>query len=169
MRNALILLPVVALAVAGFGASAAGKPASAHVTAAAAAKRTVVKTRHGSLGTFLVDGRGRTLYRFLKDTSKKSHCSGQCATFWPPLLTSGKPAAQGGAKASMLSTTRRSNGARQVTYNGRPLYHFSGDSKAGDTNGEGLNAFGARWYVVSTAGNVIKSSTAAAPPSNNGY
>ena len=161
MRKALILLPVAALALAGYGATASGKPAS--VRATASAKHTVVKTRHGSLGTFLVDGQGRTLYRFLRDTSSKSHCSGQCATFWPPVLTSGKPAAQGAAKASMLSTTRRSNGARQVTYNGRPLYRFSGDSKAGDTNGEGINAFGARWYVVSPAGKVIKSST------TNGY
>ena len=155
MRNALILLPVVALAVAGFGASAAGKPASAHVTAAAAAKRTVVKTRHGSLGTFLVDGRGRTLYRFLRDTSKKSHCSGQCATFWPPLRVSGKPTVGSGLSASKVGTIRRSDGRRQVTYNHHPLYRFAMDTRAGATNGQGLTAFGGRWFVLSPAGTQV--------------
>jgi predicted lipoprotein with Yx(FWY)xxD motif len=112
----------------------------------------VVKTHKTSLGVILVDTRGRTLYMFTKDKRNKSSCSGQCATFWPPLTTRGKPVAGPGAKASLLGTTKRSDGHMQVTYEGHPLYRFAQDAKAGQTNGEGLNAFGAKWYAVSPSG-----------------
>ena len=121
----------------------------------AATKAATVKTRHGKLGTFLVDSKGRTLYLFEKDKTSKSKCSGACATAWPPLLSSAHPKAAGGAKASLLSTSKRSDGTRQVTYNGHPLYYFIQDAKAGDTKGQGLNAFGAKWYVLSSAGKKI--------------
>jgi predicted lipoprotein with Yx(FWY)xxD motif len=121
----------------------------------AATKAATVKTRHGKLGTFLVDSKGRTLYLFEKDKTSKSKCSGDCATAWPPLLSSSKPKASGGAKASLLSTSKRSDGTRQVTYNGHPLYYFVQDKKAGDTKGEGVDGFGAEWYAVSSAGKKI--------------
>jgi predicted lipoprotein with Yx(FWY)xxD motif len=156
MRKALILLLPIAVAVAGCGSATTA-------TAPVASKHAVVKTRHGRLGTFLVDGSGRTLYRFLKDTGRKSHCTGQCASFWPPLTTSEKPEAEGGAKASMLGTSRRANGAKQVTYGGRPLYHYAPDTKPGQTTGQGINAFGARWYVESPSGKVIKASATPSP------
>lgn len=157
MRKALILLLPIAVAVAGCGS------ATPTATAPVASKHAVVKTRHGRLGTFLVDGSGRTLYRFLKDTGRKSRCTGQCASFWPPLTTSEKPEAEGGAKASMLGTSRRANGAKQVTYGGRPLYRYAPDTKPGQTTGQGINAFGARWYVVSPSGKVIKASATPSP------
>ena len=90
-----------------------------------------------------------------KDKGRRSSCSGQCAKFWPPLLTSGKPTAGAGAKASLLGTTRRSNGTMQVTYAGHPLYRFTQDKKSGQTRGEGLNFFGASWYVLSPSGKKI--------------
>jgi hypothetical protein len=68
---------------------------------------------------------------------------------------SGKPTAGRGVRAALLGTTKRSGGKRQVTYNGHPLYRFQGDHKAGDVNGQGINAFGARWYVVSPSGKAI--------------
>src|SRR4051812_9190869 len=110
MRKALLILPIATLVLAGCGAGA-GHNASAP-SASAAAKHTVVKTRSGDLGTYLVDGRGRTLYLFEKDTGRRSRCTGACASFWPPLTTRGKPAAQGGAKAAKLSTQRRAGGAK---------------------------------------------------------
>src|SRR5690348_16844997 len=73
----------------------------------AATGTATVKTRHGKLGTFLVDGKGRTLYLFEKDKTKKSTCSGACAAAWPPLTTTGHPKAAGGAKASLLGTSKR--------------------------------------------------------------
>ncbi|MBM9508654.1 COG4315 family predicted lipoprotein [Actinacidiphila acididurans] len=131
-----------------------------------------VTTKSVPLGTVLVNNRGRTLYVFQKDTTSTSTCTGTCAATWPPLLTSGKPAATGGVKSNLLSTSTRSGGAKQVTYNGHPLYMFSGDKTAGQTNGQGLTAFGAKWYVLGTNGKQItKTSSSASPTSgtSGGY
>lgn len=124
-------------------------------THAAQGKGPVVSTAKTGLGRILVDSRGRTLYLFGKDRNGKSACSGQCAGFWPPLIASGKPRAAGGAKASLIGMTKRADGRMQATYNHHPLYMFAKDKKAGQTNGEGLSAFGAKWYVVSPAGSKI--------------
>ena len=134
---------------------------AALASGSSASAGAVVKTRKTSLGVILVDTRGRTLYMFMKDKRNKSSCSGQCATFWPPLTTSGKPVAGPGAKASLLGTTKRSDGHMQVTYKGHPLYRFSQDAKAGQTKGEGVNAFGAKWYAVSPSGAKVMSSGSA--------
>jgi predicted lipoprotein with Yx(FWY)xxD motif len=119
-------------------------------------RRATVQVRRTGLGRILVDSRGHTLYLFKKDTGTKSRCSGSCAVNWPPLLVSGKPTAGSGVNGSKLKTTRRSDGKTQVVYNRHPLYRFIADSKPGNTNGEGLTAFGARWFVVSPAGNQIR-------------
>jgi predicted lipoprotein with Yx(FWY)xxD motif len=120
---------------------------------AAQTRGPIVSTASTSLGRILVNSSGRTLYLFGKDKNGKSACSGMCASFWPPLIaTGGKPRAAGSAKASLLGTTKRADGRLQVTYNHHPLYTFKQDTTKGQTNGEGLNAFGARWYAVSPAG-----------------
>lgn len=140
LTAALVLAAAAALVLAATGS---------------AASRATVSTRHGKLGTFLVGTNGRTLYLFEKDKTSKSTCSGQCATFWPPLLTSGKPKAAGKAKASLLGTTKRSDGKLQVTYKGHPVYYFVQDTKAGQTKGEGVDGFGAEWYVMAPSGKKI--------------
>ncbi len=145
----LSALPVGALAAGKSTSAANRKPATASV-----AKRTV-EERTTSLGKILVNSQGRTLYLFKKDSRGKSACSGECAKFWPPLRVSGKPSAGRGISASKLGTIRRSDGKQQVTYNGHPLYTFQQDTKAGQTHGEGLTAFGAKWFVLSPAGNQI--------------
>jgi predicted lipoprotein with Yx(FWY)xxD motif len=127
------------------------------------------------LGRVLVDGRGRTLYLFEKDKHGTSVCSGQCAGFWPPLVTSGKPLATRGAKTSLLGTTKRPDGRLQVTYNHHPLYTFVKDTSKGQTNGEELNVFGAEWYALSAAGtkveknNATSNSTGDTTPGGYGY
>lgn len=123
--------------------------------AAIAATHSTVSTVHTGLGKVIVDSRGRTLYLFEKDKRGRSSCSGICASYWPPLLTSAKPVAAGGLKRSLLGTIRRSDGTKQVTFAGHPLYRFSGDSKRGQTSGEGLTDFGASWYAVSPSGKKI--------------
>jgi predicted lipoprotein with Yx(FWY)xxD motif len=143
MRIGLVLL---------LAAVAAALPASA------SAKSATVGTRTGPLGTYLVDGRGRTLYLFEKDTGRRSRCAGACAQAWPPLISRGKPVADGRAKASLLSTSRRGNGSRQVTYGGHPLYRFAPDTAPGQTKGQGVNGFGALWWVVARSGRAITSS-----------
>jgi predicted lipoprotein with Yx(FWY)xxD motif len=116
---------------------------------AARAKGTIVSTGRTSLGRILVDSRGRTLYMFGPDRNGKSACAGMCATFWPPLIAHGNPHAVGGAKASLLGTTKRSDGLLQVTYNNHPLYGFFDDRKKGQANAEGVHTFGGIWHAVS--------------------
>src|SRR5262249_31990442 len=134
---------------------------------AAKASGPVVSTAETSLGRILVDSRGRTLYLFEKDRKGKSACSGQCATFWPPLIAGAKPRVAGGGKASLISTTKRADGRLQVTYDHHPLYTFVKDMKKGQTKGEGVDAFGAEWYVISPAGNKVKKDSSSA--SSTGY
>jgi predicted lipoprotein with Yx(FWY)xxD motif len=158
-------VPLVALAVAGCGSS--NNTPSGTVKPASGSSATVSAANTG-LGKILVDSQGRTLYLFEQDTGTKSTCSGGCATAWPPLRASGKLTAGGGAKASLLGTTPRSDGKPQVTYNGHPLYGYQGDSQAGDTNGQGINAFGALWYVLSPTGNEITTASSSSG-GGNGY
>jgi predicted lipoprotein with Yx(FWY)xxD motif len=113
------------------------------------------------LGRILVNSGGRTLYLFKGDAGTMSTCTGACATAWPPLLATGNPTAATGVTASKLGTTTRSDGTKQVTYNGHPLYLFIMDQKPGQTSGQGVNAFGAAWFVVSPSGNQIGASSSA--------
>jgi predicted lipoprotein with Yx(FWY)xxD motif len=137
-------------------------------TDAAPASSTVVSTTKTGLGTILVNSRGHTLYLFGKDRNGKSACSGQCASFWPPLIASGKPRVAGGAKASLIGTIKRADGRRQVTYNHHPLYTFVKDTKKGQTHGEALSAFVAKWYAVSPAGAKVVHQAANPIPQHNG-
>jgi predicted lipoprotein with Yx(FWY)xxD motif len=118
-----------------------------------------VNLQKTKLGSILVNSKGHTLYLFKKDTNGKSSCSASCAKLWPPLLSRGKPTAGSGVKASLLGRTRRSNGSLQVTYNKHPLYSYTLDTKAGQTKGEGVLAFGARWYAVSAKGTAVVRTT----------
>ena len=117
---------------------------------------SVVGTTKTSLGTFLVDSKGRALYLWDADHGSKSTCSGACAQAWPPLTTTGTPKASGAVKASLLGTTTRADGSHEVTYAGHPLYYFAGDTMAGQTTGQGSDGFGSPWWVVSPAGKAIQ-------------
>jgi predicted lipoprotein with Yx(FWY)xxD motif len=123
----------------------------------------VAASQNASLGSFLVDANGMTLYVFTKDTAATgsntavSACTGGCATLWPPLLTNGAPSAGTGATASLLGTLTRPDGSVQVTYNGWPLYDYSLDKTAGDTNGQGFKGV---WFALTPAGTQV---TAALP------
>jgi predicted lipoprotein with Yx(FWY)xxD motif len=108
------------------------------------------------VGRALVDDSGKTLYMFLADARNDSSCYGACASVWPPVLTSGKPAAEHGVLADKLSTYRRDDGGTQVTYNGHPLYYYQADAGAGDAYGQAVNQFGAEWYAITPAGQVAE-------------
>jgi predicted lipoprotein with Yx(FWY)xxD motif len=150
-----LAVPLAALAVAGCGSSNNSSSSSPSVPKLPTGRTATIGVSGSSLGNILVDSQGRTVYLFKKDTTSKSTCAGACAASWPPVRATGKPTAAGGAKASMLGTTKRSDGKPQVTYHGHPLYTFSGDQNAGDVNGQGVNAFGAVWWAVSPAGNQV--------------
>lgn len=148
---------LAALALAGCG----GSSNNASPTTASGSSATI-GVSNDALGSIIVNSQRRTVYLFQKDSGTKSTCTGACAVDWPPLLTSGKPTEGSGANASLVGTTSRPDGKKQLTYNGHPLYLFSGDKMPGDTNGEGLNAFGGNWYAVSPTGDQIN------PPANSG-
>jgi predicted lipoprotein with Yx(FWY)xxD motif len=133
----------------GSGGSGSGASTS---TSSPASGKTVITTKSGSMGTYLTDGSGRAVYLWVKDSMNKSECSGACAGAWPPVPASGGITASGSAKASDLGTITRSDGSKQVTYDGHPLYYYAGDSGPGQTNGQGSDGFGAKWWLVSPAG-----------------
>ena len=144
MKNVFKVAITATVALALAGAALAGAKPSA----------TLATSRSG-LGRIVVNGQGRTLYLFEKDTRNHSACSGICAAYWPPVLANGKAIAMTGLKQSLIGSIARSDGSRQVTYAGHPLYVFSGDSGRGQTNGEGLKDFGASWYVLAPSGKKI--------------
>ena len=166
LLSAAAALPLVAFAVAGCGSSnsSASAAPSAHGSA-------TVDVANSGLGKILVDSQGRTLYLFKKDAGTKSTCFGACATKWPPVRVTSKPTVSNGLTASKAGTTKRSDGKPEVTYNGHPLYLFVGDQKPGDTNGQGVNAFGGSWFAVSPAGIQVSGTAPTAPSSggNSGY
>ena len=117
---------------------------------------TVQVATSKTYGTYLVDGNGQSLYVLSSDSKDTSTCSGACAQAWPPLAVTGTPTAASGVAASLLGTIKRQDGTLQVTYNGLPLYTFVKDKASGDTNGEGVNAHGGEWDLVSPYGESIK-------------
>jgi predicted lipoprotein with Yx(FWY)xxD motif len=152
MMHYLKPLALVAAAVAAVAIFAVSASATADSGA-------VVKIGPSKLGRILVDAKGKTLYMWAHDKSAKSTCYGDCAEYWPPLITRGRPSALSGAQAGLLGTSRRSDGRLQVTYAGHPLYYFVKDTKAGQTSGEGLTGFGGRWDPLSAAGNAVHKGT----------
>lgn len=129
----------------GTGASTTASAASATQAAAKSAPSLVIGTyKTPEDGTLITGTNNRTLYMFKADEKstsaheKLSTCKGACAAVWPPVLASGTPAVAGKAKASLIGLTTRSNGTKQVTYNGLPLYYYAADTKAGQSIGNHL-------------------------------
>jgi predicted lipoprotein with Yx(FWY)xxD motif len=160
------LIAAVVLAAAALVAAVLGDTSSA--ASQKAPKGTVVSIHKTALGKVLADGRGRTVYLFEKDKNGMSSCNGACLAYWPAVLTSAKPRAGAGVRASLLGRTKRSDGRRQVTYAGHPLYTFAGDTKAGQTTGEGLTDFGAAWDAIAPSGRSIEPDALASGGSDNG-
>jgi predicted lipoprotein with Yx(FWY)xxD motif len=170
---ALLLIGLVALAACSPAATAAppttaptaapaatSAPATVAPTAAATATTAPAITeaglklvQNGTLGSFLADGQGRTLYLFTKDSPDSTTCYDKCQQYWPPLLSLGQPQAGQGITTTLLATTKRKDGMLQVTYNGWPLYYYAKDKAASDTQGQAVDG---TWWVVSAEGNPIK-------------
>jgi predicted lipoprotein with Yx(FWY)xxD motif len=174
---ALVALAAVGVLAAGCGSNGSGSGSggmggygsggTAPASGGASGVATVSATST-MLGMILVDGSGRTLYLFEKDQPNQSACAGACAAAWPVDQSSGTPKAGSGVTASLLGTIKRSDNTTQVTYNKHPLYYFQGDSGAGQQNGQGVDAFGAKWFVVGPAGGAVSGGATATTPANGG-
>jgi len=173
-RTLRLLAPLVALGLLAACSAADDTPATpAPSTPApatepapdapdAAGAPATVTTASGSLGTFLTDGDGRTLYLFTPDSPGVSTCTDACLQAWPALVTDGAPEAAGMADATLLGTLVRDDGGVQVTYAGWPLYAFAGDTVAGDVNGQGVEGV---WFLVAPDGTMLDAATPDAPAS----
>lgn len=172
IRLALVVPIVLALVIAGCGSSssssnAASAPASTPASsggaygqstgssASSSTPAALITTKHaGKLGTILAAGSKRlTVYLFEADKSGSSSCMGACASVWPPVTGSAK--AMGGAMSADLGTITRSDGTKQVTYKGHPLYLYVKDKDDHDTYGQGIKSFGAAWYALAPSGKKV--------------
>jgi predicted lipoprotein with Yx(FWY)xxD motif len=137
----------IALVAAGCGAAIPSSNGDA----------AMVRAMPSENGRILVDSKGHTLYLFEKDEEGESYCDGACAAVWPPYETDAAPHAGGGLAGSALGTIKRPDGDLQVTYQGHPLYYYAADaSTLGKTKGEGLEQFGAEWYLVGPNGKPVE-------------
>jgi len=143
---------VVATSIAAV-AIAQASPARAHASGVAK-----IAVRHTARGNLLVSSSGFTLYEFTRDRPHQDVCVKikECSESWPALETTGRPKAGAGVKASLLSSINLADGRKQVTYDGRALYLYSGDSGPGETYYIGATQFGGSWYAISPSGAAVK-------------
>jgi predicted lipoprotein with Yx(FWY)xxD motif len=146
---------LAAAACSSGSSSSSGSTSSSAAGSASSTSSTVITTKTSSGGSFLTNSAGRAVYLFMADSSGNSTCSGACASAWPPVVATGQPTAAGGAQSSGLSTITRSDGTKQVTYDGHPLYYFVGDTGPGTDKGQGVDGFGAKWWLVAPSGSSI--------------
>ena len=166
-------LLAVACGSSGTSSSSSSTPAASS-TATGSSAALVITTKSGSAGPYLTNGSGHAVYLFAKDGIDKSECSGACASAWPPVPAGGTVTASGSAVSKDLGSITRSDGTKQVTYDGHPLYYFAGDTGPGTSNGQGSNAFGAKWWLVAPSGAMITvtetgTSPSSSPSSSSGY
>jgi len=167
MTRIMLLLAAAAMVLAACSNSTTSTPPAGGTSSSGAAggTSTVQVASSPQYGSILVDSHGKTLYLFEQDTSKTSACTGSCIAIWPALTATGSPTAGAGLNASLLGTATQADGSSQVTYNGHLLYLFSGDAKAGDVTGEGVEGF----FVVSSAGDKVAAAMATSSSSPYKY
>ena len=141
--------------IAVFLALAAASASSAALASSHAARFTLTGGP-SAYGRVLFDGRGFALYAFTRDPRGKSVCTGTCARAWPPYVVKTQPRVASGVKARLLGTTRRANGALQVTYAGRALYYYVGDRNRGQILCQNVTEFGGVWRVIRPSGTLVR-------------
>jgi predicted lipoprotein with Yx(FWY)xxD motif len=148
----LLALPAAAAAAAALvacsSAGASPAPSSSGSSSGAAAAAGTVKTATIAGATVLTNSKGFTLYSFAPDTSTTSKCNGTCAQSWPPVTGP----VTGSGVTGTFGTITRSDGSTQATFDGHPLYTFTGDTATGQAKGNGLNAAGGLWHEITTSG-----------------
>jgi predicted lipoprotein with Yx(FWY)xxD motif len=135
--------------------SAAATPADSSSSAAPAPAVALGTASSTSLGRYLADANGRSVYVFMKDKKNVSTCADACAAAWPPFAASSAPSTDSSVKSAMVGTIVRSDNRSQTSYNGMPLYYYEDDKQPGDVEGQGKTEFGGLWYVLSPTGQKI--------------
>jgi predicted lipoprotein with Yx(FWY)xxD motif len=130
--------------------TACGSSSSSTSSAPGGSASNQIKTASVSGGTVLVNSKGKTIYWFAIDTPTTSKCTGSCTSFWPPVP--GPVTAAAGTNLMHFGTITRSDGTVQATYEGHPLYTFTGDTGAGQINGNGKNLSGGLWWAMTPSG-----------------
>ena len=156
LRIRMTAVAGVAMVAAGAAAcssspSSKGAGSGTPSGASASGSGTALKTATINGVSVVTNAKGFTLYSFAPDTATASKCTGACAQIWPPVT--GATAGQG--VTGKLGTISRSDGSKQVTYDGHPLYYYAGDTGPGTTSGQASTGFGADWFVVAPSGNAI--------------
>lgn len=143
--------------------SACGGSSAASTTTSVTPKISISATNYSTYGEILTSSKGQTYYMFNADTGKKSACSGACTGVWPPVVVSSLSDVEvmGQVEKSELATIVRSDGKLQLSYGEHPLYTYVSDSGPNMVNGEGVNSFGAAWYVLSVKGQPIRAAHSA--------
>ena len=167
MRSLRILslalaFPVVLAACGSSGSktSSTATTTGSSATTTASASGATINAAQTSLGMVLVDSQGHTLYHFTPDTATTIACTNACATTWPPLtVASGQKPLAGSGVTAALTVVNRPDGTQQVAANGQPLYMYSGDTKAGDTHGQGV---GGKWFALMADGSSVAGGAATA-------
>jgi predicted lipoprotein with Yx(FWY)xxD motif len=167
MNRTRLSIPLVAVIVAAAIAAIVATTGSSAKKAPSVAANSALSVRQTPFGATLTDANGRTLYLFAADKSNVSTLSAAGRAFWPPFTAATTPSATGGALAGKIGAVTSATGAGQVTYNGHPLYYFVGDHNPGQTTGQALNQFGARWYVLSPSGAGITAAPSGSAPSSS--
>jgi predicted lipoprotein with Yx(FWY)xxD motif len=165
-RRAMLVVPAAAAGLAALAACSSSGSSSAGGSSAASgsAEAAAVGLKTASIGgvTVLTNAKGFTLYTFAPDTATTSACNGACATAWPPQTALA-------TVASPYATIKRSDGSTQLTFNGHPLYTFTGDTAAGTASGNGVNAFGGLWHEVPASGAAAPAGSSSAGSGGGGY
>jgi predicted lipoprotein with Yx(FWY)xxD motif len=150
----------------GGSSSSPSTSGSSSSPASATGAGSVVKTAKIGGATVLTNAKGFALYWFVPDTSTKSNCNGSCAQYWPPVKG---PVSHSGIMGT-FGTITRSDGSKQATYDGHPLYTYVGDTKPGEATGNGSNASGGIWHEVTESGSgAAASSSSSSSSGGNGY
>jgi predicted lipoprotein with Yx(FWY)xxD motif len=146
MRRMLLGMTVIGFALLALAPTAMSRESAA----------PTLTVKSSSFGRVLFDGRGFVLYAFTRDKNGRSACYGACAKAWPVYYATGTLRAGTGIKRSLLGTTKRRDGRRQITYAGRPLYFYVGDTKAGQIRCQNVVEFGGTWLIVRPSGKLVR-------------
>ncbi len=175
-----LIVGIIALLLAACSSNSSNGYSASSTTSKTNTPTTVksadfLQLKSSSFGNIIVSQSKMTLYMLTADTATKSACTGSCLNIWPPVTSPAVVNVGSGLNKKLVGQITLANGLNQITYNGHPLYTFSGDGQPGQYNGEGLS-FPAgssspkgHWYVIDAAGNPVTSGSASSSSGSSGY